>query len=496
MMIGDSLMGNLKESIFSHLSILDKELNFERITNKSLQEWFVPLLDSFTDDGAVSYLLGNKDRFRASPLSSTIEWLTNSNLIPIEAIDILQNKLIFLRDSSQPDDSVSGNTFKFSGDESGWSLSEGVSVWSTSTALIALLDKYENWRKHISIIKESAIWLTKQRKTNGAWAYQLDENCKENIIMTALAIRALSKFAINKSYFDLTGDEEQLVSEALHNGFIFIRDSIAKDKKHNFTFWKFEDKENCAATTWALLALKELQRVEGLQIGSDEIKDFYNSVLFSSLRFILSRIPKHSNRWETEQIVFEGGAKYNKQKNYQSFSATLLPQLFELGVSPYQPRIINQIQWLIDNPSEWKIETYNRGNVCTFTYAMVLSTIADWISKVGIVNAEIMLKKDIDRKERIIKKLLGQISRKTEPYQMVLKSRLLLYAFVIFLVFGSIIVGPSIWSLTQSIIIKVSSLFISHIDDIIVNIIGCGIYAVIAGIVVFVLKKIKSKHCR
>ena len=489
-------MGNLKESIFSHLSILDKELNFERITNKSLQEWFVPLLDSFTDDGAVSYLLGNKDRFRASPLSSTIEWLTNSNLIPIEAIDILQNKLIFLRDSSQPNDSVSGNTFKFSGDESGWSLSEGVSVWSTSTALIALFDKYENWRKHISVIKESAIWLTKQRKTNGAWAYQLDENCKENIIMTALAIRALSKFAINKSYFDLTGDEEQLVSEALHNGFIFIRDNIAKDKKHNFTFWKFEDKENCAATTWALLALKKLQRVEGLQIGTDEIKDFYNSILFSSLRFILSRIPKHSNRWETEQIVFEGGAKYNKQKNYQSFSATLLPQLFELGVSPYQPRIINQIQWLIENPNEWKIETYNRGNVCTFTYAMVLSTIADWISKVGTVNAEILLKKVTSKTDVILKKIFGQISKKTEPYQMVLKNRLFLYSLVVILVFFIIIFGPSIWSFTQGIIKKVSSLFINNINDIIVNIIASMIYAGIVFLAVFIFNKIKSKLSR
>ena len=495
-MIGDSLMGNLKESIFSHLSLLDKELNFERITNKSLQEWFVPLLDSFTDDGAVSYLLGNKDRFRASPLSSTIEWLTNSNLIPIEAIDILQNKLIFLRDSSQPDDSVSGNTYKFSGDESGWSLSEGVSVWSTSTALIALFDKYENWRKHISIIKESAIWLTKQRKTNGAWAYQLDENCKENIIMTALAIRALSKFAINKSYFDLTGDEEQLVSEALHNGFIFIRDNIAKDKKHNFTFWKFEDKENCAATTWALLALKKLQRVEGLQIGTDEIKDFYNSILFSSLRFILSRIPKHSNRWETEQIVFEGGAKYNKQKNYQSFSATLLPQLFELGVSPYQPRIINQIQWLIENPNEWKIETYNRGNVCTFTYAMVLSTIADWISKVGTVNAEILLKKVTSKTDVILKKIFGQIRKKTEPYQMVLKNRLFLYSLVVIIVFFIIIFGPSIWSFTQGIIKKVSSLFINNINDIIVNIIASMIYAGIVFLAVFIFNKIKSKLSR
>lgn len=495
-MIGDVIVSKLRESIISHVSILDDELNFEILTAKSLKEWFEPLLDSITDDGAVSYVLGNNNRFRASPLSSTIEWLTNSNLIPIDAVEVLQRKLIFLRDKNQPNDSVAGNTSKLTGDEYGWSLSEGVSVWSTSMALIALFDKYGNWKNYTKIIKESSIWLAKQRKTNGTWAYQLDENCKESIIMTALAIRALSQFAINKSFFSLSSDDEQLVSEALHNGFLFIKDNIIIDKKHNYTLWKFEDKENCAATTWVLLALKVLQRVQGLEIEIDKIKEFYNLYLISSLKFVMSKVPKSNYRWETEQIVFEGGAKYNKQKNYQSFSATLLPQLFELGISPYEPKVINQIQWLINNPSEWKIETYNRGNVCTFTYAMVLSTIAYWIRKVGVVNAKIILKNDISPKEQITKKLFGQINQKNEPYQMVLKSRLFLYAFVTILVFGAIIFGPSIWSLTQSIIIKASSLFISHIDDIIVNIIGCGIYAVIGGICVFVYKKIKSKLCR
>lgn len=105
-------MANFKDEIRSHIMLLDKQLNFEEVTNKPLIVWIEPLLNSFTDDGAISYLLNKDKRFRASPLSSTLEWLNNSNFIPINAIDTIQSKLIFLRDNNQPSDSEVGNTQK------------------------------------------------------------------------------------------------------------------------------------------------------------------------------------------------------------------------------------------------------------------------------------------------------------------------------------------------------------------------------------------------
>ena len=93
-------------------------------------------------------------------------------------------------------------------------------------------------------------------------------------------------------------------------------------------------------------------------------------------------------------------------------------------------------------------------------------------------------------------KIFGQISKKTEPYQMVLKNRLFLYSLVVILVFFIIIFGPSIWSFTQGIIKKVSSLFINNINDIIVNIIASMIYAGIVFLAVFIFNKIKSKLSR
>lgn len=191
--------------------------------------------------------------------------------------------------------------------------------------------------------------------------------------------------------------------------------------------------------------------------------------------------------------MFEGGAKYNKQKNYQSFSATLLPQLFELGLSPYHPKVVNQIKWLINNPTEWKIENYDRSNICSFSYAMVLSTISNWIKRVGNINSSILLKNPSNKSEYIYKLIFGQLSQKSEPYQMISKSRLKIYSFVIIFILILIFVGPSILALTQNLIKSFISLFIENVNDIIVNLIASVIYAIVAGVVLFIYNKVKCK---
>ncbi len=68
----ESDMDNIKKEIQEHLQLMDSYLNFEAFTGKNLVEWIEPLMNSLTDDGAVSYLMGskNKERYRASPLAS------------------------------------------------------------------------------------------------------------------------------------------------------------------------------------------------------------------------------------------------------------------------------------------------------------------------------------------------------------------------------------------------------------------------------------------
>lgn len=469
--------------------MMEEQLNFTQLTGKSLIEWFKPLLNSFTDDGAISYLLNSSKRYRASPLSSTIEWLTEANLIPTDCLDILQNKLIYLRDNSESIDTEKGVSEKFEDDNLGWSLSEGVSVWSTSTALLALFDKYGNWKNNTSVIKESTMWLVNQRNTNGAWSYQKHENCVNSVIMTSLAIRAICKMAKNNFEFSLSSNEKASISEALQNGFIFLSDKVIKEK--HFSYWKFQKEKSCVATTWALLALNELKELDGFSLEKEKIEMFYRDHLESSLNFIINQMPKKTERWKDEQIVFEGGAKYNKQKNYQSLSVTLLPQLFKLGLSPFNPKVICQIKWLIEHPDDWKINTYDRGSVCSFSYAMVISTLAIWINQVGRVNASLLIAQPSSRKEKFDKLVFGLQSDRANPFQMILKTRIRLYFIALIIIFFIITLFPILWSISLYIIRCVIALFVKNANDIFVNLIASAIWAIIVFICALIVKRIR-----
>ncbi len=85
---------SFKKEIVKHLAFCDNYLDFKSFTNKTLNEWFEPLLDSFSDDGSLSYLIDEKGRYRASPLASTIEWLNEADLLPLNSLAVLQNRLL------------------------------------------------------------------------------------------------------------------------------------------------------------------------------------------------------------------------------------------------------------------------------------------------------------------------------------------------------------------------------------------------------------------
>lgn len=184
-----------------------------------------------------------------------------------------------------------------------------------------------------------------------------------------------------------TNEENNTVASAIQGGYKFLRDHCVQ--KHRSAFWQFMEKPNAAATTWSLLALKAIVQTD-LKIAG-ECKKYYKKIQPDAIKYLIGSMPKSSIKWSDEQIVCEGGAKYNKQKNYYSFSASLLPQLFELGVSPYNPRVVNQIRWLINSEDDWKITNYDRTVRGTFTYAMALSTLVSWIREVGIENSRLLL---------------------------------------------------------------------------------------------------------
>lgn len=421
-------MGDLKKEWEEHIRAIEKNISLDVLTGEKLSKWMEPLVQSVTSDGAVPYLIDTNERYRASPLASTISWLEKANLVPRTVLTGMQQKLLFLRDENMQNDPYPGNNEKRDEDMVGWSLGEGVSVWSTSCAIIALLDSQGNGISNALNFKSSVLWLANQRNSNRGWAYQRSTNCEPNVPMTALALRslALAYTESNKTKFNFSPEEKLSLEEAIQDGYEYIKSNCVTTR--NKSYWCFQNTPHCAATTWALLALDQVKSTDA-KIASD-CSAFYEKIKKQALFFVCSKIPKKDVKWPEELFVHEGGAKYGKQKNYSSFSATLLPQLFELGVSPFHPSVINQIKWLIEHPEDWKITSYDKGKVCYFTYAMVISTIVSWLQRVGIALAP---KLTMSSHDRITHFFFGYNSTRNIHVQLVQPRRITVMSSVILL---------------------------------------------------------------
>lgn len=484
-------MDNLKDMIIERINIFDFSMETSKYIEGGIKKIITPFLDSLTDDGALSYLIGEKNRYRASPLASSIIWLENVGLLPYKALDILQDKLIYLRDNHENEVSDSRQQNKLEGDEKGWSLSEGVSVWSTSLAIIALMDKQYCGLKKATNFKDSVLWLVNQQDlTEKGWAYQKHDNCSVNIIMTSLALMAISLVANpqNIDAFDFQNDEKKMIKKSLDLGFEYVKNAIKNEK--NYAYWTFMDSSQCVATTWALTAIKYLAEIN----DNEKVKHFYDSIKKKSLDYIIKQMPKKMEKWEDEQIVCEGGAKYSKQKNYYSFTASLLIQLFDLGVSPYHPKVVKQIKWLFANSENWKIEKYDKTHGCSFTCAMNVAVICKWLILVGS-NAELLLLEPITCCDKL-QILLWEYKIDTKaPYIIISKRRLCIYIVIIVLLILALTFGKSIYLFIYNKVEFFLNIIIpdkKEFKDIYINIVATGIMAVLSFLFSTVVKLIRS----
>lgn len=441
-----------------HNSILERINYVEEyiIGANSLKEKITPLIDelikSFTDDGALPYLLGDNKRYRASPLASAIIWLEAAALIPYDALDNLQNRLIYLRDNCENNDSEKGQLKKYKEDLDGWSLSEGVSVWSTSLAIIALLDRQKCGIKKTDRFKKSILWLCKQiKQSEKGWAYQLSDNCSANVIMTSLSLWAISLVRHPNNYksFNFTKNEDKEICKTIDLAYSYLKDNIVCEK--GLAYWKFNDRFNLAATTWALKALKCL--IESKPDNLNDVLVFFNTNCKKCIKFIFNHMPLDNVKWDDEQIVCEAGAKYNSQKNYYSFTPTILMQLFELGISPYHPKVIKQISWLINNVSEWKITKYDRSEICTFTCAMNIAVLFKWFVLVGN-NSAYLFDKDENFYNKLYHLIYGYNPITNSSFYLITKNRAHIYSFVLLLVCLLVVVGPSIFATVNEFIMN------------------------------------------
>ena len=475
----------MQKSINSQIDIVDRILQFDLYTGKNLVDWFHPLVTCINSNGSIPYLLDKRNyRFRASPLASTIIWMDKANLLPENAISLMQTRLLYLRDNNEDNDEHPGREQKYDEDTDGWSVGEGVSIWSTSMAILALIDRKQLGLNQATEFKKSIIWLAKQKKVgDNGWGYQCSSNCQENIIMTALATRAIALSLKFKDKLGFSSDEENILNNAVIYGFTYIKDNMKK--KNAEIFWCFNNKKSCAATVWSLLALKELENIS----LKEEIKTFYSKIIKAGRQGIINSIPSKICRWEDELIVNEAGAKYGSMKNYYSFSPTLLMDIFDLGVSPFNSRIVNQIRWLLQNTEDWKIKEYDSQSICTFTYSMVLSTIVKWVSLVGKESAEKLINAPCNTTNKVSEYLLGYSLFKDSPMQIIDKSRLLfVWIFSLLLLFAlfnrDMIIGR-IYPVINQFILK----GYTHINTIIINVISNATYALIIFLIGIIVKK-------
>lgn len=472
-------MTEIKREIYTYIEDADQFLGFRSFSGKSLTEWCRPLVESLTRDGAVPYLLeSSRERYRASPLASVLISMNAANLLPDSAVDIMQNELLFLRDGALADDVHKGTVQKKPEDEAGWSLAEGVSVWSTSLAIIALLENNSIGIKKSDKYKLSVLWLADQKEAGKqGWGYQCWSNCEQNALMTALALRALVLSYKEKKYFEFSEDEEKKIINSISGGIEFLKRELVI--KRRYACWHFKGKPHCAATIWALLALKEYVSTD---IGK-ETESFYRNHLKKGLCFILDKMPKKSKKWESEQIVCEAGAKYSKQKNYYSFSATLLLELFSLGVSPYHPKVVNQIRWLVHHVDEWKIDEYDKADKCSFTYAMLLSVVARWDMLVGKENAKILTAFSDNFLERLIEKIYGMPLMKGYCYQIIYKPQAVVNLVFIIVLMAGLTNLSSLWGVIKSTAAWFWDIIGNSQNDLIVGIIASVMATAIISIV-------------
>ncbi len=483
-------MDKLKDMILERINLFDSLLESNEYLEGGIKKIITPFIDSLTNDGALSYLIGEKERYRASPLASSIIWLENAGVLPYKALEILQDKLIYLRDNHENEVHDSRQQNKLEGDEKGWSLSEGVSVWSTSLAIIALMDKQQCGQKRAQSFKDSVLWLVNQQDlTEKGWAYQKHDNCSVNIIMTSLALMAISLVANpqNIDVFDFHDGEKKMIKKSLDLGFEYVKNTVKNGKK--YAYWTFMNSSQCVATTWALTAIKCLAEAN----NSEKVKQFYDSIKKKSLDYIINQMPKKIEKWGDEQIVCEGGAKYSKQKNYYSFTASLLIQLFDLGVSPYHPKVVMQIKWLLVNSDNWKIENYDKTHGCSFTCAMNVAVICKWLIMVGS-NAESLLLENKTCCDKLYILLCEYKIDSHAPYIMISKRKLCFYMAIIVLLILATAFGKSIYLFIYDKVDSFLNIIIPNkkeTREIYINIVASGVIVLLSYLLSTTVKLIR-----
>lgn len=390
-----------KEQVYDYIATADNWINFnDALGEISIRELTQPLINSINSDGGVSYILNVPGRYRISTTATVLDALSDVNLLPRDAIHQMQDQIYFLRDNFVPISADDDKITKNQEDHDAWGIDEAPSVWSTSKAIIALMSTHFVQRddceaKQRGELRNSVYWLAEQAYPDGGWGYQKYEgnsNCKSNVPMTALAIKALFLAQQDEVLFNENAKKNSRyhkLIKALNNGKKYLLD-CKKSNEKGHVFWTYNGTAGVAISIWALDALRLLTSDNRYRQFKDEYPELEQHVL----DFVYAHLPDQDNleTYSQSELFFMAasgeGLKYKpslkNDKRFYTFIPYIVSSLLDRGEDPYNPKIVTMVRWLLENRDKhWAIQEYNVSAPCSISAAMAINVIVKWLKTVS-----------------------------------------------------------------------------------------------------------------
>jgi len=390
-----------KDQVFDYISTADSWINInDALGPIRIRNLVSALIESINDEGGVSYVLTVDERYRSSTLATVLDALVDVKLLPLEAIYQMQDHLYDLKDHFSPRTANDDKIDKQQEDIPAWGIDETPSVWTTSMAVIALLNtgfvnRDTTTKEIIYGLRETVYWLVNQAYPDGGWGYQKypqSEACLSSVPMTALAMKAIIVAQNDQRLFNEDAKNSRKFNKivtALEKGKEFL---IAKQQetKDSLIYWGYLGNPGVGITTWVLETLKLLAES---QIPCYSVNDF-QSLKPKVIGYIYQNLPNSTNIEQycqsemfflaKESTALKYKPKLKEEKAFYTFKPFIVSKLLDLGENPFNSQICLIVKWLLENREQhWQIQEYNSSSPCSISAAMAINVIVKWLKSIS-----------------------------------------------------------------------------------------------------------------
>lgn len=393
-----------KDQVFDYISTADSWINInDALGPIRIRNLVSSLIDSINDEGGVSYVLTIDERYRSSTLATVLDALVDVKLLPLEAIYQMQDHLYDLKDHFSPRTENDDKIDKKQEDNPAWGIDETPSVWTTSMALIALLNTgFVNrdtiTKEIIYDLRDTVYWLVNQAYPDGGWGYQKypqSEACLSSVPMTALAMKAIIIAQNDQRLFNddaRSNRKFNKVITALEKGKEFLLTNQQVDND-SLVYWSYLGNPGVGITTWVLETLKLLAES---QIPCYTVNDF-ELLKPKVIEYIYQNLPDNTNIEQycqserfflaKESTALKYKPKLREEKAFYTFKPFIVSKLLDLGENPFNSKICLIVKWLLENREQhWQIQEYNSSLPCSISAAMAINVIVKWLKSISEIS--------------------------------------------------------------------------------------------------------------